>query len=62
MPPTKRNVDRNAIQEALRDFEIRIEASLVEWRRELGIQRGPETSIDLKELRLEAIDRDEQRR
>src|SRR5829696_3178859 len=58
MPRIKRNVDRNAIQEALRDLETSIEAYLVEWRRKLGIQRGPETSTNLKELRLEAIERE----
>jgi hypothetical protein len=62
MPPIKRNVDRNAIQEPLRDLETSIEAHLVEWRRELGIQRGPESSPDLKELRLEAIEQKKQRR
>ena len=62
MPPIKRNVARKAIQEALRDLETSIEAYLVEWRRELGIQRGPETSPYLKELRLEAIERENQRR
>jgi hypothetical protein len=61
MPQIKWNVDRNAIQEALRDLETSIEAYLVEWRRELGIQRGPETSTDLKELRLDAIGWEEQR-
>jgi hypothetical protein len=30
MPRIKRNVDRNAIQEALRDLETSIEAYLVE--------------------------------
>ena len=62
MPPIKRNVDRNAIQEALRNLETSIEAYLVEWRREFGIQGGPESSPDLKELRLEAIEREKQRR
>jgi len=62
MPPIKRKGDRNAIQEALRDLETSIEAYLVEWRRELGIQRGSETSTDLKELRLEAIEREKRRR
>jgi hypothetical protein len=62
MAPIMRNVDRNAIQEALRELETGIEAYLVEWRRELGIQRGPETGPDLKELRLEAIERENQRR
>jgi hypothetical protein len=62
MPPIKRKVDRNAIQEALRDLETSIEAYLVELRRELGTQRGPETSTDLKVLRLEAIEREKQRR
>ena len=62
MPPIKRNVARNPIQEALRDLETSIEAYLVKWRRELGIQRGPETSPYLKELRLEAIERENQRR
>jgi len=62
MSAIKRNVDRNAIQEALRDLETSIEAYLVEWRRELGIQSVPKTSTDLKELRLEAIEREEQRR
>jgi hypothetical protein len=62
MPPIKRKVDRNAIQEALRDLETSIEAYLVELRRELGIPRGPETSTDLKVLRLEAIEREKQRR
>jgi len=57
-----RNVDRNAIQEALRELETGIEAYLVEWRRELGIQRGPEPGPDLKELCLEAIERENQRR
>jgi phage gp36-like protein len=61
MPPIKRNVDRYAIQEALRDLETSIEAYLVGWRRELGIQRVPKISTDLKELRLEAIERKEQR-
>jgi hypothetical protein len=61
MPPIKRNVDRYAIQEALRDLETSIEAYLVEWRRELGIQRVPEISTDLKALRLEAIERKEKR-
>jgi hypothetical protein len=37
MPPIKRNVDRNAIQEALRDLRTSTEAYLVEWRREFGI-------------------------
>jgi hypothetical protein len=55
-------VARKAIQEALRDLETSIEAYLVKWRRELGIQRGPETSPYLKELRLEAIERENQRR
>jgi hypothetical protein len=62
MPPIKRNVDRNAIQEALRNLETSIEAYLVGWRRELGIQRGPATSTDLKELRLDAIEREKLRR
>ena len=62
MPPIKRNVDRNAIQEALRALETSIEAYLVEWRRELGIHKGAETSPDLKELRMEAIEREKQRR
>jgi hypothetical protein len=62
MPPIERNADRNAIQGALRDLETSIEAYLVEWRRELGIQRGSETSTDLKDLRLEANEREEQGR
>jgi hypothetical protein len=62
MPPIKRNADRNAIQGAPRDLETSIEAYLVEWRRELGIQRGPETSTDLKGLRLGANEREEQGR
>ena len=62
MPPIKRNADNNAIQGAPRDLETSIEAYLVEWRRELGIQRGPETSTDLKGLRLEANEREEQGR
>ena len=62
MPPIRRKGDRNAIQEALRDLETSIEAYLVELRRELDIQRGPETSTDLKELRLDAIEREKQRR
>ena len=62
MPPIKRNADRNAIQGALRDLETSIEAYLVEWRRELGIQSGPETSTDLKDPRLEANEREEQGR
>jgi hypothetical protein len=58
----KGDVDDNAIQEALRDLETRLEAYLVEWRRQVGIQKAPEASIDRKDSRLVATEREEQRR
>jgi hypothetical protein len=58
----KGDIDDNAIQEALRDLETRLEAYLVEWRRQVGIQKAPEASIDRKDSRLVATEREEQRR
>lgn len=38
----KRDMNRNTIQEVLGDLEARLDAYLVEWRRELGIEnRNP---------------------
>jgi len=39
-------VDRNAIKEILGDLEARLEAYLVEWRRELGMRGASEPGID----------------
>jgi hypothetical protein len=61
-PPMKRDVDRNTIQEVLTDLETRLEAYLVRWRRELGIQKWYEAGTDQKEHRSVAIEREEQRR
>jgi hypothetical protein len=58
----KRHVDRNALQEVLGDLETRLEAYLVQWRRQLGIQEWPEAGIDRKEHRPVATDREEHRR
>jgi hypothetical protein len=45
--PTKtREVDRNAIKEILGDLETRLEAYLVEWRREVGLRGASEGGID----------------
>src|SRR5215212_6809730 len=46
---TNREVDRNAIQEILGDLETRLEAYLVEWRRELGLRGVSEVGIDRTE-------------
>jgi hypothetical protein len=55
------NVDRNAVQDMLGDLETRLIAYLEEWRREFGIQQGPEAGIDRKEPGLLASERKDQR-
>jgi len=55
-------VDRNKVQQVLGDLEVRLEAYLVQWRRELGIKKWPEAGIDRKEQRPVATEREEQRR
>jgi hypothetical protein len=45
----KKNLDRNAIQEVLENLETRLEAYLVEWRRELSIREWPEADIDCRQ-------------
>jgi hypothetical protein len=57
----RRRCDENAIQEALKDLETRLEAYLVEWRRHVGIEKGSEASIDRKVPRLVAAEWEEQR-
>ena len=47
--PMKRDVDGNAIHEALGNLETRLESYLVECCRELGIQEWLEAGIDRKE-------------
>jgi len=44
----KSDVDRAALQKVQGDLESRLEAYLVEWRRQLGIQRRPESSNERK--------------
>ncbi len=61
--PMKRDVDGNAIDEALSNLETRLESYLVEWRRALGIQEWLEAGIDRKEQqRPAATEREEKRR
>jgi hypothetical protein len=45
----KKNLDRNAIQEVLGNLEARLEAYLVEWRRELSIREWPEADKDCRQ-------------
>jgi hypothetical protein len=42
----KSEADKNALREVLEDLETRLEAYLVEWRRQLGVQKRPEASFD----------------
>jgi hypothetical protein len=44
----------------LGDLEVRLEAYLVQWRRELGIKKGPEAGIDRKNRRPVATEREDE--
>jgi hypothetical protein len=61
-PSTRKDMERNAIEEALGDLEARLEAYLVEWRRRLNLQGWPEAGIVRKERRPVATEQGEQRR
>ena len=61
-PSTRKDMERNAIEEALGDLEARLEEYLVEWRRRLNLQGWPEAGIDRKERRPVATEQGEQRR
>jgi len=56
----KSDVDRDALQKVLRDLETRLEAYLVEWRQQLGIQQEPTEarSIEPQERHQAAIERE----
>lgn len=61
-PSVKSEADKNALREVLEDLETRLEAYLVEWRRQLGVQERPGASIDHDEQPPVANDREESRR
>jgi hypothetical protein len=52
------DLDRNALQKVLGDLETRLEAYLVEWRRQLGLQERTEASFDRNERRQAAAERE----
>ena len=54
----KSEVDRNALREILGDLETRLEAYLVEWRQQLGIQEQPESSSERKDRFQTAAERE----
>jgi hypothetical protein len=54
-------VDSNAIQEILGDLETRLEAYLVEWRRELGLRGVSEVDIDRAERLAATTERQKDR-
>ena len=58
----KSKADKNALQEVLEDLETRLEAYLVEWWRQLGVQKRPEASIDHDEQHPVVNDHEESRR
>jgi hypothetical protein len=58
----KSKADKNALQEVLEDLETRLEAYLVEWRRQLGVQEWSEVSIDHDEQHPVVNDHEESRR
>ena len=57
----KGNVARKVIEEVLRDLETKLAAYLDDWRRELGIWKGPEAGFDREELRLIATEQKDER-
>ncbi len=61
-PPTRKDMERNAIKEVLGDLETKLGAYLVEWRRRLNLLEWPEAGIDRKEQRPVATEREELRR
>jgi hypothetical protein len=54
----KSDVDRDALQKVLGDLETRLEAYLVEWRRQLGIQKRPESRNERKDRFQTAAERE----
>jgi hypothetical protein len=54
-------VDRNAIKEILGDLEIRLEAYLVEWQRELDLRGVSEVGIGRTEQLPAATGRQKER-
>jgi len=54
----KSGVDREALQKVLGDLESRLEAYLVEWRQQLGIQEQPESSSERKDRFQTAAERE----
>ena len=53
----KSDEDRDAVQQVLGDLETRLKAYLVEWRRQLGVQKRPESNNERKERRQAATER-----
>jgi hypothetical protein len=54
-------VDKNAIQEILGDLEFKLEAYLLEWRRERGLRGVSRTGIDRAERLPAATGRQKER-
>ena len=54
----KSGVDREALQKVLGDLESRLEAYLVEWRQQLGIQEQSESSSERKDRFQTAAERE----
>jgi hypothetical protein len=55
----KSDVDgRDALQKVLGDLETRLKAYLVEWRRQLDLQKRPESSNERKERYQSATERE----
>jgi hypothetical protein len=57
-----RGENKRALSEVLEDLEVRLEAYLTEWRRELHVQEWPKARIDHDKRPSVPIERKEKRR
>jgi hypothetical protein len=57
-----RGENKRALSEVLEDLEVRLEAYLTEWRRQLRVQEWPKARIDHDEQPSVPIEREEKQR